>query len=115
MEHLEMLGSILAVITAIVVPVMGTNVYMVKWIMNSFLKRMRAMEKQQSITTMALVNLQQQLLAHDLTIVGLNPSAGADFEERDSKALMKYQDIQRGFNELKNTISQNLSLHMSSP
>lgn len=44
-----------------------------------------------------LVSLQAQLLAHDLTVSGLNPTAGATFPERDSKALAKYTEVQRLF------------------
>ena len=37
--------------------------------------------------------MQQQLLTHDLTMSGLNPDEGATFEDRDSLALKKYNDV----------------------
>jgi hypothetical protein len=47
----------------------------------------------------AIMGMQQQLLTHDLTVSGLNPSTGATFEERDSLALRKYTDVMKTLEE----------------
>ena len=45
--------------------------------------------------TSVIMGMQQQLMAHDLTVSGLNPAAGATFEERDSLAFKKYTDVMK--------------------
>ncbi len=54
-----------------------------------------------SIRTLAnaVTGMQQQLLMHDLTVSGLNPDAGNTFEERDSLAYKKYQDVMNSIEE----------------
>lgn len=42
-----------------------------------------------------LLGLQQQLLAHDLTVSGLNPSTGATVDERTNRAYFKYLEVQK--------------------
>ena len=47
----------------------------------------------------AIVSLQKMLLAHDLTVRGLNPSAGGDLDERTNQAVRVYQDLQTALEE----------------
>jgi len=47
----------------------------------------------------AVTAMQQQLLTHDLTVFGLNPAAGVSFEEQDSLALKKYNDVMASMEE----------------
>ena len=54
----------------------------------------------------ALIALQQQLLAHDLTVTGLNPSAGVDFKERDSRAYQKYVELQKQFDQIRQEVQR---------
>jgi len=67
-----------------------------------------AMQKRQSrkseMLTIAVLNLQEQLLTHDLTVRGINPAAGEDFETRDSKALPVYESLKKGMEELRDNI-----------
>ncbi len=97
-----------ALIAAVIVSTVTANLAMVRWLLNSFHKQMRRVEKQQILTTSSLILFQQQLLAHDLTVSGLNPSTGATFEERDSKALGKYKEVQRGLEELRQEVLRSL-------
>lgn len=56
--------------------------------------------------TCVLIALQQQLLGHDLTVSGLNPSAGATVDERTNRAYAKYVEIQRQWEEARGMIMQ---------
>jgi uncharacterized protein YabE (DUF348 family) len=52
----------------------------------------------------AVMGMQQQLLTHDLTVSGLNPNAGSNFEERDSLALRKYNEVMKTLEEQRQVI-----------
>ena len=75
---------------------------------NSRYARLTNMEVARSMRSLVSVvlGMQQTLLAHDLTVSGLNPSAGATFEERDSIALKKYTDVMKMLEEQRETIHQ---------
>lgn len=47
--------------------------------------------------TAVLLGLQSQLLTHDLTVSGLNPSTGATVDERTNRAYLKYEEVRRQF------------------
>lgn len=56
--------------------------------------------------TSVMLGMQQQLMAHDLTVSGLNPAAGATFEERDSLAFKKYSDVMKLLQDQRDIIHQ---------
>lgn len=65
-------------------------------------QRMTCIERSIDANTLAILALHDTLLRHDLTVSGLNPSAGADVDERTNKAVAKYEaahkailDVQR--------------------
>lgn len=51
-----------------------------------------------------LLGLQAQLLTHDLTVSGLNPSAGATIDERTNRAYIKYLEVQRQLEDARSAI-----------
>jgi len=65
----------------------------------------KAQEQLQILNMKILVGLQQTLLAHDLTVTGLNPSTGADFEERDSRAYVKYKECATRYEDVQNHLT----------
>ena len=78
--------------------------YILYWLLNNQSRAAAEYSRQAQLANLevasairSLVNavtaMQQQLLTHDLTVFGLNPAAGANFEERDSLALKKYNDV----------------------
>jgi len=86
----------------------GSFVLIVRWLMNQF---QRALEKNTShlaVLSLLVVAQQQQHLAHDLTVSGLNPHAGADIDERTNKAFMKYREIQKQFEDVKRLLENEL-------
>lgn len=64
--------------------------------------------KSNKLLLIASANLQSQLLAHDLTMSGLNPSTEVDFQERDSKAYMKYQEVEKRLADLRLEIKEQI-------
>jgi len=62
--------------------------------------------KQQAMTNLLVVGLQKEVLCHDLTVTGLNPSTGDNIAERDSKALAKYNEIATIFVEIEKRIAE---------
>lgn len=89
--------------------------YILHWLLNRQSKEMAEQSKVAQLSNLevassirGLVNavtaMQQQLLTHDLTMSGLNPDAGATFEERDSLALKKYQDVMTALEEQRETL-----------
>lgn len=84
--------------------------YILYWLLNkqsrevaeqSRRAQMTNIEVASSIRTLAnaVSGMQQQLLMHDLTVSGLNPDAGGTFEERDSLAYKKYQEVMSSIEE----------------
>lgn len=67
------------------------------WLLKSFQATVIEAIRDSSRTNLAMIKaletLQMQLLTHDLTVRGLNPSAGGDLNERDSRAFAIYNDI----------------------
>lgn len=72
----------------------------------------RRIEEAVDINTTVLLSLQAQLLAHDLTVSGLNPAAGATIDERSNRAYLKYIDVQRQIEEARQMI---LARHRPTP
>ena len=88
----------------------GAFLYILYWLLNKQSCEAREHSKQAQLTNLevasairSLVNastgMQQLLLTHDLTVSGLNPSVGDNFEERDSLALKKYTDVMTAMEE----------------
>ncbi len=91
--------------------------YLLYWLLNKQSREMEEHSKHARLTNMevarsirslvsAVLGMQQQLLEHDLTVTGLNPSTGATFEERDSLALKRYNDVAKMLEEQRLTIHQ---------
>ena len=91
--------------------------YILHWLLNKQSRETEENSKNARLTNMevacsirslvsAVLGMQQTLLAHDLTVSGLNPSTGATFEERDSMALKKYTDVMKMLEEQRETIHQ---------
>lgn len=72
------------------VGILGALIY---WMIGRFERMLVAIGYDLRVNSSILLGLQQQLLAHDLTVTGLNPSTGADLEERAQKAIVKYQEV----------------------
>jgi hypothetical protein len=101
--------------------------YILHWLLNKQSKEAAEHSKQSQLTSLevasairGLVNavtaMQQQLLTHDLTMSGLNPDSGASFEDRDSLALKKYNDVMLALEEQREilrTLNQEADVRMS--
>ena len=74
--------------------------FLFRWFFNTQTKSIDSLTNAVKLLVISNTNLQKQLLAHDLTVSGLNPSTGKTPEDRDSKAYAKYRDIEKGINEL---------------
>ena len=94
--------------------VVGTAfMLMLRWMMTRFereLRDLRAGQQETSTTIAALsvviVSLQKQLLAHDLTVHGINPSTGGDTNERANRAIKKYTELRHVLDETATTLSR---------
>ena len=77
------------------------------WWMTTRQERLLGMlSRRIDITNLLLVGLQKELLAHDLTVSGVNPSAGAEPDERARNALDKYDQIHRVFDSIEASLKQ---------
>ena len=56
------------------------------------------------LLTISILNLQEQLLTHDLTSRGLHPSLGEDHSERDSSAYPVYLSAIKSLEDLRRQI-----------
>ena len=63
------------------------------------------LQKQEATTGLALSRLGKSILAHDLTVVGLNDAVGEDLDERAVLAIKKYEELQRAFDEDRDIIA----------
>jgi hypothetical protein len=66
------------------------------WVLVRQTQLLRDMHASIDLNTVWLIELHKVLLAHDLTVTGINPSAGGDDEERESRAYHKYRELQAG-------------------
>ena len=73
--------------------------YILHWLLNKQSEQAAEHSRQAQVSNLeiassirslanAVTAMQQQLLTHDLTMTGLNPEAGANFEEKDSLAYL---------------------------
>ncbi len=80
--------------------------FLIWWVASRQEKLLTNMSKQIGISNLLLVGLQKQLLMHDLTVTGLNPSTGEDFDERDSRAFVKYTEVLSVFDAIEEQIKK---------
>lgn len=89
--------------------------YILYWLLNSQSRALEEHAKSAQLANLevarairnlvaAVMGMQQQLLTHDLTVSGLNPNAGSNFEERDSLALRKYNEVMKTLEEQRQVI-----------
>ena len=95
--------NMIAEIGAIAV-VMGSFGFMLRWVLQKFDKSINSLVRAVNVNTVAVLAMQKQLLAHDLTVTGLNPATGVDIDERTNKALAKYREISLDMEELKRLV-----------
>ncbi|MEM7167644.1 MAG: hypothetical protein AAF581_19480 [Planctomycetota bacterium] len=79
---------------------------LLRWMMGRFDAHMRNQTRAIDVLAAAQIGFQQQLLAHDLTVTGINPAAGANLNERAEGALAKYEELQRQLEQFRLTILQ---------
>lgn len=67
------------------------------WMVRALLTEFRISSREQTrainINTAAVVAFQKQLLIHDMTVSGINPSLGPDVAARAAKAYSKYCEV----------------------
>ncbi len=85
----------------------GVVFLLLRWILTQQTKEIRKLVHAIDINAAALIALQKMLLAHDLTVTGINPSTGVDLDERATAALNKYQEIQLTLDNLSELIKCN--------
>lgn len=82
----------------------GAFMFMLKWMLGNFQTQMKQMVASTRANTVTVLTMQKQLLAHDLTVRGLNPSTGDSAEERDRIAYPVYKDLRDSLSKAINTI-----------
>ena len=91
--------------------------YLLYWLLNKQSHQMEEQAKYARLTNLevarsirslvsAVLGMQQQLMEHDLSMSGLNPTNDASFEERDSLALKRYNDVMATLEEQRNLLHQ---------
>lgn len=68
--------------------------WLVKWFAQEHTRALKSHTNAVNLQTISIMKLQQQLLTHDLTVRGLNPTTGGSPEERDARAYSIYKEIQ---------------------
>lgn len=86
-----------------------------RWMMTTQRDAMEAMRQEMRANTAATLALQQMLLAHDLTVTGLNPATGADVEERTNRAYTKYLEIQKTMTDLRHVLVAQVNANPVAP
>lgn len=81
------------------------------WMTQRQEQMMRQMTRQISITNLLVVGLQKELLVHDLTVTGINPSTGEDVEQRAKNALQKYEEVRQIMETIQQTIQVQASIN----
>ena len=92
-------------------------VIVLRWMMTRFEVELKEIRKEQeksasrmsrAVAAQALViaSMQKQLLSHDLTVTGINPSTGTEINERAQAALNKYEELQHVLVECQQALSE---------
>lgn len=92
-------------------------VFVLRWMMTRFEKELEDIRETQVDTAQEMIvatrklqraviaqslivtSMQKQLLSHDLTVTGINPSTGSELNERAEKAVQKYEELQHSLND----------------
>jgi hypothetical protein len=89
----------------------GAFILVLRWMMSQFAKRLDTivsaqiqMARSMDVNTSIIMNLQQMLLAHDLTVHGINPAAGADLNESAERAHKKYSELLSSIEETRRAV-----------
>ena len=85
-------------------------IFMLRWVLMRFDKSQQRIYVGLTTNTLCLIAMQKQFLTHDLTVSGLNPSAGADLDERARLAIRKYDEIQTTLNTIYAQIKRELEV-----
>ena len=87
-------------------------IFMLRWMMTKFEAALAQISDRQTSHSKSLqlhgaliIGLQKQLLAHDLTVHGINPSTGADADERAAGALKKYEECQKSLTDVQRLLT----------
>jgi len=75
------------------------------WMTTRHEKLVLSLIRQQAATNLLIIGMQKELLIHDLTVTGINPSLGDTDAIRDSKALAKYTELLSIFDGIEKRIS----------
>lgn len=82
----------------------GAFLFVIRWLMTQFQKALERNTTHLAVQSLLIVSLQKQLLAHDLTVSGLNPHSGSDIDERTNKGYMKYRELHKDLGEVQRMI-----------
>lgn len=84
----------------------GVLIMLIRWLIQSQSHGLRQIDRSLARLAAVIVGLQSQLMEHDLTTVGLNPSDPGDSDARSGMVLRKYHDVQRQLTEIRQELSQ---------
>ena len=63
------------------------------WVAIRYERLLGSLRDMVALNNLFILGLQKELLSHDLTVSGLNPSAGDNDEMRTNKAYLKYTEL----------------------
>lgn len=76
------------------------------WMVTRYEKLIISLREMMTIQNLMILGLQKELLAHDLTVSGINPATGDDPEERGLKAYNKYNELHHTFKDIEEHIKR---------
>ena len=82
----------------------SSNERLVEKIVDSLSRSNSKMVRSITAQSMIITSMQKQLLSHDLTVTGINPSVGEELNERADKAVRKYEELQIILNECQSAL-----------
>ena len=74
------------------------------WMVTRYEKLIISLRDMMVIQNLMILGLQKELLAHDLTVSGINPTTGDDPDERGQKAFAKYNELHHTFKDIEEHI-----------
>ncbi len=95
----------------------GAFILLLRWTLGTLLSAFKDGMKTQTeaitklsrsvaVNSLMITAFGQQLLAHDLTVTGINPSTGKDAEGRDSKAYERYNRLGEQFAQIREQVAE---------
>lgn len=84
----------------------GMFAAMLWWMTTRQEKLLCMLSRRIEITNLLMIGLQKELLIHDLTVSGINPSAGDTQDERTANAIQKYEELLRVFSSMEAHIKE---------